>query len=57
MFKESLIQELSHMYGGYEGGNVAVHHSAKLTLVRRVLEHTLGLGERIVLVSYFTQVC
>lgn len=54
-YQESLIQELSHMYGGYEGGNVAVHHSAKLTLVRRVLEHTLGLGERIVLVSYFTQ--
>ncbi|XP_034250356.1 DNA repair and recombination protein RAD54B-like isoform X2 [Thrips palmi] len=54
-YQESLLQELSNFYNGYEGGNVAVHHSAKLTVVRRLMEHTLGLGERMVLVSYFTQ--
>lgn len=57
MLQESLLQELSKMYNGYEGGNVAVHHSAKLSLVRRLMEDTLVQGERLVLVSYFTQVC
>lgn len=44
------------MYNAYEDGAVAVHHSAKLTVVRRLMEHIISLKERIVLVSYFTQV-
>ncbi|KAK3908132.1 DNA repair and recombination protein RAD54B [Frankliniella fusca] len=52
---ESLLKELSDMYDASENGAVAVHHSAKLNVVRRLLEHLITIGERVVLVSYFTQ--
>lgn len=53
--QESLLKELSELYNVSENGAVAVHHSAKLNLVRRLLEHLITIRERIVIVSYFTQ--
>ncbi|KAJ1529567.1 hypothetical protein ONE63_006338 [Megalurothrips usitatus] len=53
-YQESLLQELSDLYNAHDG-TIAVHHSAKLTVVRRLLEHIICLRERVVLISYFTQ--
>lgn len=54
-FQESLLKELSSLYNTLGNGAVAVHHSAKLAVVRRLMEYTIGRRERLVLVSYFTQ--